>query len=393
MRVYSVTEINREVKQQLESGWSDICVQGEISNFRRSQKGHCYFSLKDERSQLEVVLFQGAASRLRFLLENGLSVRAFGSLTLYEAAGRYQLTVVHLEPEGPGELQLAFEQLKKRLEVEGLFDTARKRPLPKLPRTIGLVTSFQGAVIRDMIHVARRRYPNIEILIAPAPVQGREAAPEIADAIRNLDAEEIDLLIVGRGGGSIEDLWGFNEEVVARAIFQCRHPVISAVGHETDFTIADFVADLRAPTPSAAAELAVPVREELEATLQDLREQLAHLIKSKIGHERLRLKQWRGYLRDPRRWLEERLLRLDALREKMKLVVSHQISALSEKLLRFKTHLRVIGPLATLERGYAIAVGPSGIPLRDADQVRIDDLVTIRLARGSLTSRVTEKNR
>lgn len=393
MRVYSVTEINREVKQQLESGWSDICVQGEISNFRRSQKGHCYFSLKDERSQLEVVLFQGAASRLRFLLENGLSVRAFGSLTLYEAAGRYQLTVVHLEPEGPGELQLAFEQLKKRLEVEGLFDTARKRPLPKLPRTIGLVTSLQGAVIRDMIHVARRRYPNIEILIAPAPVQGREAAPEIADAIRNLDAEEIDLLIVGRGGGSIEDLWGFNEEVVARAIFQCRHPVISAVGHETDFTIADFVADLRAPTPSAAAELAVPVREELEATLQDLREQLAHLIKSKIGHERLRLKQWRGYLRDPRRWLEERLLRLDALREKMKLVVSHQISALSEKLLRFKTHLRVIGPLATLERGYAIAVGPSGIPLRDADQVRIDDLVTIRLARGSLTSRVTEKNR
>ncbi|MBI2066999.1 MAG: exodeoxyribonuclease VII large subunit [Deltaproteobacteria bacterium] len=393
MRVYSVTEINREVKQQLESGWSDICVQGEISNFRRSQKGHCYFSLKDERSQLEVVLFQGAASRLRFLLENGLSVRAFGSLTLYEAAGRYQLTVVHLEPEGPGELQLAFEQLKKRLEVEGLFDTARKRPLPKLPRTIGLVTSLQGAVIRDMIHVARRRYPNIEILIAPAPVQGREAAPEIADAIRNLDAEEIDLLIVGRGGGSIEDLWGFNEEVVARAIFQCRHPVISAVGHETDFTIADFVADLRAPTPSAAAELAVPVREEIEATLQDLREQLAHLIKSKIGHERLRLKQWRGYLRDPRRWLEERLLRLDALREKMKLVVSHQISALSEKLLRFKTHLRVIGPLATLERGYAIAVGPSGIPLRDADQVRVDDLVTIRLARGSLTSRVTQKNR
>ena len=264
-RVYSVGEILRAARTTLESRFADVLVEGEVSGLKKSGPGHLYFCLKDGEASLDCVMFQREANRLKFAVKEGLAVRVRGRLTLYEARGKFQMTVVEIEPTGAGALALAFEQLKQRLGEAGLFDPARKRRLPFLPRRLGVVTSPQGAVVRDIIRIAHRRFP-LPIVVSPAPVQGEGAALAIASALRRLEAvPDLDVVIVARGGGSLEDLWAFNEEPVARAIFACRVPVISAVGHETDFTIADFVADLRAPTPSAAAELAVPVLDEREA--------------------------------------------------------------------------------------------------------------------------------
>ena len=266
-RIYSVTEILRAARLTLESRFAEVRVEGEVSGLKRSGPGHLYFCLKDDEAQLDCVLFSREAARLKFTLEEGMAVRCRGRLTLYEARGRFQMSVADIEPTGAGVLALAFEQLKQRLEAEGLFDPARKRPLPFLPRRLGVVTSPQGAVVRDIIRVAHRRFP-VPILLSPCAGQGEGAALAIAAALRRLAAVDgVDVIIVARGGGSLEDLWAFNEEPVARAIVACRVPVISAVGHETDFTIADFVADLRAPTPSAAAELAIPIEDDLRAEL------------------------------------------------------------------------------------------------------------------------------
>ncbi|HEX5036795.1 MAG TPA: exodeoxyribonuclease VII large subunit, partial [bacterium] len=247
MKIYSISEITRQIKGQLEDNFSEVWIEGEISNFKPATSGHFYMSLKDDQAQIRAVMFRGSNSGLKFRPENGLQVLAYGRVTVYEPRGEYQIIVEHLEPKGAGALQLAFEQLKKKLEAEGLFAAERKRPIPYLPRRIGIVTSPTGAVIRDMIHVLSRRYPNVQILIHPVAVQGTGAAAEIAAAVRAMSVRgDLDVLIVARGGGSMEDLWAFNEEVVARAIAESLLPVISAVGHETDFTIADFVADLRA---------------------------------------------------------------------------------------------------------------------------------------------------
>src|SRR4030095_8341110 len=260
-KIYTVSELTFELKNLLEGNFPSIWLSGEVSNFRPHGSGHHYFCLKDASSQIQAVMFRGANRLLKFKLEDGLEVIGNRRIPVYEPRGSYQIVLEYLEPKGLGALQLAFEQLKKKLEAEGLFEAARKRPLPLFPKKIGIVTSPTGAAIRDLIHVLKRRCLNVEILLNPVHVQGAESAPEIARDIDELSLlEDLDLVIVGRGGGSIEDLWAFNTEIVARAIFRSRPPVISAVGHEIDFTIADFVADLRAPTPSAAAELAVPVK-------------------------------------------------------------------------------------------------------------------------------------
>jgi exodeoxyribonuclease VII large subunit len=260
----TVSDLTRKIKQILESGFPSIAVQGEISNLKRHSSGHLYFTMKDENAQLPCVMWRSRASVLSFMPEDGAKVIAGGRLTVYEVRGSYQLDVQSIRPLGVGELQAAFEQLKKKLEAEGLFDAARKRPLPEYPKRIGVVTSPSGAVLQDMKNVFRRRFPGVELIMIPVRVQGAGAAAEIAEAVDDMSGyASLDLVIVARGGGSLEDLWPFNEEIVARAIARCRVPVVSAVGHETDYTIADFVADVRAPTPSAAAEMVVPDRREI----------------------------------------------------------------------------------------------------------------------------------
>jgi len=388
LKVYSVSEITRHIRTLLEGQFSEIGLEGEISNFKAATSGHLYFSLKDANSQIRCVLFRGMAQKLRFKPEDGLSVLLFGRVTVYELRGEYQILVDHMEPQGIGALQLAFEQLKKKLEAEGLFDASRKKPLPFLPKKIGIVTSPTGAVIRDMIHVLTRRFPNIQILLNPVAVQGLQAGPEIASAIFEMsERDDLDVLIVGRGGGSIEDLWAFNEEVVARAIAHCRIPVVSAVGHETDFTIADFVADVRAPTPSAAAELVVPVKEDLLYDLGKQRHQLYQAITQKLEGLRLGLRQWEGYFKDPTRGISEKLLRLDHVRERMIRATTHQATLLESTMKNWVDRLRSLNPLAILDRGYAIATLQGGTtPLVEAGQVIPGDVVAVRLARGKFTS-------
>ncbi|MBI2981009.1 MAG: exodeoxyribonuclease VII large subunit [Deltaproteobacteria bacterium] len=392
MKIFTVSELTSAIKERLESGWPEVWIEGEVSNFKQSQAGHSYFTLKDAGAQIRAVLFRGSRQSIRFSPQDGLSVLACGRLSVYEIRGEYQLIIQHLEPKGWGALQLAFEQLKKKLEAEGLFDPARKRPLPYLPGKIGIVTSRKGAAIQDMIQILTRRYPGVEILVAPVAVQGGEAAGEIAAGIEALGREELDLIIVGRGGGSLEDLWAFNEEIVARAIFHSRLPVISAVGHETDFTVADFVADLRAPTPSAAAELAVPVREELRRSVVRTETRLRNAVQGALEERRLQLRRWSALLRDPRRRLEELLLRVDSYRERVRHLLLGRMEVYRERIERLQAHLKSLGPRAVLERGYAIALGPKGRPLRDPMEVEIDDPVKIRLARGALDTLVKKRD-
>jgi exodeoxyribonuclease VII large subunit len=281
--VFSVTELTVRVRDLLEAEFFEVWVEGELSNCRVWNTGHLYFTLKDGASQIRAVIFRTALRYLKFKPADGLRVVARGRVSVYEPKGEYQLVCEHLEPHGRGALQLAFDQLKKRLQDEGLFDAARKRPLPALPRKIGIVTSLDGAAIRDIIKVLRRRYVNAHLVIAPARVQGEDAAPDIARALRQIArVPGVDVVIVGRGGGSIEDLWAFNEEAVARAIARVPVPVISAVGHETDVTIADFVADLRAPTPSAAAELVVAAKDEFCGRIDRLEGRLRSAVRARV---------------------------------------------------------------------------------------------------------------
>lgn len=397
MKIFSVTEITQDIRLLLEKSFSEVWIEGEISNFKPASSGHFYFSLKDAKSQIKMVMFRGANLQLRFKPENGLSVLCYGKLSLYEPRGEYQIVVEHMEPKGIGALQLAFEQLKKKLEAEGLFRPERKRPIPFLPRRIGIVTSRTGAVIRDMVHVLTRRFPNIRILLYPVLVQGDGAAQKIAEgieALNDLDGSlDIDVLIVGRGGGSIEDLWAFNEEIVARAMACSKIPIISAVGHETDFTIADFVADLRAPTPSAAAELAVPVREDLLYTLEKQRRCLYQVIEQKIENARLLLKQWEGYFQDPGRRITEYLLKVDHLQEQMLSWMNHQVERRQEGVKRLVVQLKALSPQAILARGYAIAIRPRDKKtIRSLGDVEIGDAVEIRLQEGILGTRVVKKD-
>ena len=291
-RTWKVSELTARIRELLESALPDVWVEGEVSNCHAAQSGHCYFTLKDARAQIRCVCFRDQMRGLKFKPEDGLHITVRGSLSVYDARGEYQIYVTNIEPVGLGALQLAFEQLKKKLQGEGLFDQARKKPLPVLPRCIGVVTSPTGAAIRDILRVLKRRFPNAQVSVYPAKVQGTGAAAEIVQGLQYFNrAKTVDVLILARGGGSLEDLWAFNEEILARAIFASEIPVITGVGHETDFTIADFVADLRAPTPSAAAEIVVKSREEFE---RHIAEHQRHLIQQM----RYRFSQWRHRVRD-----------------------------------------------------------------------------------------------
>lgn len=392
--VYTISALTAELKALLEGTYPTLWVEGEVSNFKHHASGHMYFTLKDAGSQIRAVMFRAANRGLKFRPEDGLTVLVRASLGVYEPRGEYQLYVEHMEPKGLGALQLAFEQLKARLAAEGLFDEARKRPIPRLPRRIGIVTSPSGAAIRDMLNIIDRRFANVEILIYPARVQGEEAAGEIAAGIEVLNARgDLDVLIVGRGGGSIEDLWAFNEEVVARAIAASKVPVISAVGHETDFTIADFVADLRAPTPSAAAELVVAHKAELAQRLDDLTSRLETALRHRVEAGRQRLTSLVRHLGlvNPVERVRRQRERVAAAAETLRGAIRTRVKLWEGDLRALAGKLESLSPLAILARGYSITrLLPDLRIVKDAAAVRPGEAVSILLHRGSLACRVED---
>ncbi len=437
--VYTVSRLNREARLLLENGFPLLWLEGELSNFVRPASGHLYFSLKDAAAQVRCAMFRNRNQRLNFEPESGMQVLVRAQISLYEARGEYQLIVEHMEVAGDGALRRAFEALKQRLAAEGLFDEAHKQPLPALPAQIGVITSPTGAAIRDILSVLKRRFPAIPVLIYPVAVQGAPAAGQIAAAIALADRrKDCDVLIVARGGGSLEDLWPFNEEVVARAIYACTLPVISGVGHEIDFTIADFVADRRAPTPSVAAEMVSPDQTEWLATLRALDMRLAQLLKRHLHSLAQRL-EWlhkRLAQQHPGQRLRQQAQRLDDLEQRLRLSLQSQLrhkearlAGLNAHLLRYSPAPRIrqlgldcseslrrlrtavehrlslyqarvhalmreldaVSPLATLERGYGIVtVTETGKVLYDAAEVHAGDRIEARLAHGSLSCTVDE---
>lgn len=388
----SVSEVTNLVKRTLEGQpeLQNVWVRGEVSNFRRPSSGHLYFTLKDDRSRLRAVMFRSRAQSVTFRIEDGLTLLVRGSISVYEASGEYQFYVEEAVPAGQGALFLAYEQLKAKLEAEGLF--AQKRPLPYYPRTVAIITSPTGAAVRDMISVTRRRNPTVHLIVIPAIVQGDGAAPSICQAFADAQKLDADVIIFGRGGGSLEELWAFNEESVARAIFASRIPTISAVGHETDFTIADFVADYRAPTPSAAAEVAVPELRALQEQLHTLMSRGSFALRKRVTHhrDRLRLLQQSPALMQPDRLLRERRQRIDDLLQRAE---GYAVSALEKSRQRLQVavaKLDSLSPLATLARGYAICTRQDTREIvRDAESVRHGDRLLIQVANGTIPARVT----
>lgn len=355
--VLTVSDLTRMVKQLLESNYTDLWVSGEVSNYTRASSGHMYFTLKDERAVIRAVLFKGYQKGVRFEIENGLKLIVHGALSVFEKRGEYQIIVDFLEPEGLGALQLAFEQLKEKLQKEGLFDESKKRPIPVFPNVVGVITSETGAAIRDILNVIGRRYSGVRIIIYPTLVQGDEAAHSIARAVQRAnERKEVDVLIVGRGGGSIEDLWPFNEEVVARALYKSKIPVISAVGHEIDFTIADFVADVRAPTPSAAAEIVVRNKVELLRTYADLHKRLFETMERAVQSRREQLSRFTAQaLQDKvNRLIREKQMSLDDLTRSLTATMETTLTRLRGRFEKLVGQLNVLSPLATLSRGYSI---------------------------------------
>ncbi len=446
-RVYTVAELTRLVKQTLEDEVGRIWVEGEISNFRKQGSGHCYFTLKDERAQLSAVLFAGAGRGVTVPLADGMQVRLFGELSVYEPRGQYQLIVRQVEAGGQGLLMARFEALKRKLQAEGLFDEARKRPLPLLPRHVGIVTSPTGAAIRDILNIITRRFPNLHVVLAPVRVQGAGAAEEIAAAIDRLNAlsaraaagvdggpltAPLDVLIIGRGGGSLEDLWCFNEECVARALARSALPVISAVGHEIDFTISDFVADVRAPTPSAAAELVVGRKEDFEESLRQQARSLRQTMRQRLTELRGRLETVRAshVFRAPRHAVERSAQALDALESRLKQALSGaaarqrrrledsrarllllrgsrlqavagRVESLQQRMQRavpaelqrrqqqvaaLQRQLRAVSPVAVLERGYSLTRTADGKLIKSVQQVSAGERLRTQVADGAFES-------
>ncbi|MCA9924167.1 MAG: exodeoxyribonuclease VII large subunit [Anaerolineales bacterium] len=390
---WTITELTQYIRDLFEVDFrlQDVDVNGEISNFTRARSGHLYFTLKDDQAQLKCVMWRSAAERLGFLPQDGDAVTANGRISIYEAGGVYQLYAEHLEPAGRGDLAVAFEQLKQRLADEGLFDSAHKKAIPTFPRKIGIVTSADAAALRDMLNVLQRRFPLVSVLIAPTLVQGQQAPPQIVQALRWLDGRnDIDTIIVARGGGSIEDLWAFNDETVARAIFAADHPVLSGVGHETDFTIADFVADLRAPTPSAAAELAVPDIEDIQAGLLGLQSRLVGEVADRLAQERWRLQSLLRTMQQlsPQRRVETNRQRLDGLTIRLDTAVQRTLSRLSSRLAVAQASLQAVSPQATLARGYAIVRNENGRIVRSVQHVAENDLLTVQVADGKIETAV-----
>jgi exodeoxyribonuclease VII large subunit len=388
--ILTVTQLTSQIKDLLEGNFPDIWVEGEISNLSIPQSGHAYFTLKDDQSQIRSVLFRSSQRFLKFTLQHGMQVICRGRVSVYEPRGEYQLIIDYIEPKGVGALQLAFEQLKAKLEQEGLFDLDHKKPLPLLPQRIGIITSPTGAAIRDMLRVIKRRHPKMHILIYPVPVQGPEAAPGIVEAIQYFNRERnVDVMIVGRGGGSLEDLWAFNEEAVVRALFASQIPVISAVGHETDYTISDFVADLRAPTPSAAAEMVVKSEESFREFISSLESGLMKSIRQQIDLTRTSLREYTRLLGDPRRLLEQYVQRVDELTGRLATGLRHHVRRDRALLTSLTAGLDHLNPLGILSRGYSVTRKmPEGAILKDASNVRPGDLISTRLHKGEVVSRV-----
>jgi exodeoxyribonuclease VII large subunit len=436
--IFTVSELTQTIREIIEGRIGEVWVEGEISNFRKQSSGHHYFTLKDDRSQIACVMFaRSYGAQTRIALSDGMQVQAYGLVSVYEARGQYQLIVQLIQPRGQGLLQAKFEALKRKLQVEGLFDADRKKPLPKFPRRVALVTSSTGAAVQDMLNILKRRSPWLSILICPVRVQGEGAAAEISEMIDFVSSSaaelKVDLMIVGRGGGSLEDLWEFNEESVARSIYRSRLPVVSAVGHEIDFTIADFVADLRAPTPSAAAELVVPDIFALQAELVSRRSALDRLIRQGLEIRRMQVRRLAGapYFREPRRSIVERQQRVDQLEMRLSEILRNALQQRRsgiEKILAFLSAfrpgrwlqakraevakletrlawiatsklsfhknrvaeltnvLRLLGPRQTLERGYSITLDANGSVVRSVQSLKLGDTIRTKLANGELNS-------
>ena len=394
-QVFTVSELTSQIKEILEGTFVGIWVEGEISNFRRPSSGHMYLTLKDEATQVSAVMFRSLNRDLRFTPKDGLAVIVYGRVSVYERRGEYQITVEYMEPKGIGALQLAYEQLKERLAQEGLFDPAHKKPLPLLPQRVGVITSATGAAIRDILHVIQRRFANLAVTLYPVQVQGETAAEEIARAIEEMNRwGKIEVLIVGRGGGSIEDLWAFNEEKVARAIFASRIPVISAVGHETDYTIADFVADVRAPTPSAAAEIVVTSKDQLCQRTDELVGRMLSSLQLRLQRYATALSHRMGRLQalTPRGMLKRQRQKLLAVADRLERGSLAILQLKRESLQRTVGKLGALSPLAVLERGFALCMRlPSLKIVRDAEEIGIDDEVLVRLCRGKILCQVKER--
>jgi len=435
--VLSVSQLNNRARLLLEDVFAQVWVEGEISNLARPASGHVYFTLKDGQAQVRCALFRQNALRVRQALRDGLAVRVRGKVSLFEGRGDYQLILDSVEPAGDGALRLAFEALKNKLSAEGLFAAERKRPLPVHPRRIGIVSSPTGAVIRDIISVFRRRAPQVELVLVPTAVQGREATAQIVRALQLADRQGFDAIILARGGGSLEDLWCFNEETVARALAACVTPTVSAVGHETDVSISDFVADVRAPTPSAAAELLAPHSADLQQRLAVLERRLQLCMRQQLHREQLRLEGLLRRLRHPGERLQQLALRVDDLERRLQQALQRRLGQSRERLLRLEHRLasrhpgrqlallrqrldilaerlpramqaglrqrrlqlgamaqtlQVVSPLATLGRGYSILLDEKGHAIRSADQTRVGQRLEARLGEGRLSVRVEDNH-
>lgn len=393
-QAYSVTEINQYIKNMFikDRILSHIYVKGEVSNCKYHTSGHIYFTLKDAMGQLACVMFAGQRRGLAFHLEEGQSVIALGSIDVYERDGKYQLYASEIRQDGQGILYERFEKLKKDLEAEGLFDPTHKKPILPYPRKVGIVTASTGAAIQDIINISRRRNPFIQLVLYPAQVQGAGSAESIVKGIKVLDKLSVDTIIIGRGGGSIEDLWAFNEETVARAVYACKTPVISAVGHETDVTIADFVADLRAPTPSAAAELAVNDYLAFQSALRDYRRQLIKAVMQKLTYQQSRLKELklRLFYASPAYQIKQKCQFLADMEQRL---VNRMNQCLKEKRYRLQiyiTKMEGLSPLSKLSRGYALISGKNDKPVQSIYDVAKNDLLTISLMDGDIKARVDE---
>ncbi len=411
----TVTQLNKYIKNILETdiNLSQVSIKGEISNFKLHSSGHCYMTLKDESSAIRAVMFKTYTSSLKFNPENGMKVVANGKISVYERDGQYQMYIFSMQPDGMGDLHVEYEKLKAKLLTEGIFDQSHKKTIPKIPKAIGVITSPTGAAIRDIINVATRRYPLAEIIVCPVLVQGENSAKQIANAIEYMNKENMaDVLIVGRGGGSIEDLWSFNEEIVAYAIYNSEIPVISAVGHETDFTIADFAADLRAPTPSAAAELAVPSVLELKSELNRYLNRMISVTKQTIDLKRSIVSGFS--LKSPIDYINQNRLRTDNAMQKISGIINQsiikyknktdiceqKINTLSQNILSLKNKslalnvakLDALSPLKVMTRGYSVALGKDGI-LKSVNDTKIGDEITVKLTDGTIDCTVENVNK
>ena len=389
----TVTEVNEYIKMLLDGNelLSNVFVKGEISNFTNHRTGHFYFSLKDEGGLIRAVMFRTQAQKLNFLPEDGMKVILRGRISSFVRDGQYQIYVDDIQPDGVGSLYIAFEQLKRRLEAEGVFDPARKKPLPKLPRRVGIVTSPTGAAIRDMINIFGRRFPYTELVLYPALVQGPGAAAQIAQGVRYFnDTRSVNVIIVGRGGGSMEDLWAFNDENLARCVAASEIPVISAVGHETDFTICDFAADLRAPTPSAAAELAVPETEDIKRRLENINIRNRNTIQSRITLQRNKLDRIRsvGVISSPERLLDGRRMNVLYCSEKLQRRSGELCNTEKIKLAKMAATLEALNPLGIIARGYSAVTDADGNVVRSSADIAVGDILRIRFSDGEAEAAV-----